>query len=64
MRLAKPYAGDNYGWHAPLLDGTEVSVAFDSGDPDRPYIAHAHSPPCMPRASSISGIWCGRNLKR
>ncbi|EQC4542672.1 type VI secretion system Vgr family protein [Cronobacter sakazakii] len=32
LRLAKPYAGDNYGWHAPLLDGTEVSVAFDSGD--------------------------------
>ncbi len=41
LRLAKPYAGDNYGWHAPLLDSTEVSVAFDSGDPDRPYIAHA-----------------------
>lgn len=41
LRLAKPYAGDNYGWHAPLLAGTEVSVMFDGGDPDRPYIAYA-----------------------
>ncbi|MFZ4833740.1 type VI secretion system Vgr family protein [Rouxiella sp. Mn2063] len=41
LRMAKPYAGDTYGWHAPLLDGTEVSVIFDSGDPDRPYIAFA-----------------------
>ncbi|XTZ40563.1 type VI secretion system Vgr family protein [Salmonella enterica] len=41
LRMAKPYAGDTYGWHAPLLDGTEVSIMFDSGDPDRPYIAYA-----------------------
>lgn len=40
LRMAKPYAGDTYGLHAPLLDGTEVSVVFDSGDPDRPYIAY------------------------
>lgn len=41
LRMAKPYAGDTYGWHAPLLDGTEVAIAFDSGDCDRPYIAYA-----------------------
>ncbi|WP_037386115.1 type VI secretion system Vgr family protein, partial [Serratia sp. DD3] len=41
LRLAKPYAGETYGWHAPLLDGTEVAVMFDAGDLDRPYIAYA-----------------------
>lgn len=41
VRLAKPYAGDNYGFHFPLIAGTEVAIAFHEGDPDRPYIAHA-----------------------
>lgn len=41
VRLAKPYAGRDYGFHAPLIHGTEVGIAFDGGDPDRPYIAHA-----------------------
>ncbi|HCI6197720.1 TPA: type VI secretion system tip protein VgrG [Klebsiella variicola subsp. variicola] len=41
LRLAKPYAGDTYGLHSPLLDGTEVAVVCDGGDPDRPYIAYA-----------------------
>ncbi|WLI76906.1 type VI secretion system tip protein VgrG [Kosakonia sp. H02] len=41
VRLAKPYGGDAYGFHFPLIQGTEVAIAFHEGDPDRPYIAHA-----------------------
>ncbi|WP_160287195.1 type VI secretion system Vgr family protein [Pseudomonas knackmussii] len=41
LRLARPYAGDTHGLHLPLLAGTEVAVAFEQGDPDKPYIAHA-----------------------
>ncbi|EPW7978116.1 type VI secretion system Vgr family protein [Cronobacter turicensis] len=40
VRQAKPYAGDTIGWHTPLLDGTDVSIAYDDGNIDRPYIAH------------------------
>ncbi|AIR86452.1 type VI secretion system Vgr family protein [Pantoea rwandensis] len=41
VRLAKPYCGDMYGFHFPLIQGTEVAIAFREGDPDQPYIAHA-----------------------
>ncbi|WP_420234476.1 type VI secretion system Vgr family protein [Pseudomonas sp. ABY48] len=41
LRLARPYGGDTHGLHFPLQAGTEVAVAFEQGDPDRPYIAHA-----------------------
>ncbi|MBD9574331.1 type VI secretion system tip protein VgrG [Pseudomonas sp. PDM23] len=41
LRLARPYSGDTYGLHLPLIQGTEVRIAFENGDPDRPYIAHA-----------------------
>ena len=40
VRQARPYAGDTYGMHMPLLAGTEVAIAFENGNPDRPYIAH------------------------
>ncbi|KEY59312.1 type VI secretion system Vgr family protein [Serratia sp. DD3] len=40
LRLARPYAGETYGLHLPLLAGTEVSVMFDGGHPDKPFIAH------------------------
>ncbi|EJB8474043.1 type VI secretion system tip protein VgrG [Citrobacter freundii] len=46
VRLARIYAGDTYGHHFPLVQGTEVAIAFEGGDPERPFIAHAlhHAP--------------------
>lgn len=41
VRQARQYAGDTFGLHLPLLAGTEVAIAFEHGDPDRPYIAGA-----------------------
>ncbi|MDR0277399.1 MAG: DUF2345 domain-containing protein, partial [Paucimonas sp.] len=41
LRLARSYAGHRYGLHFPLIAGTEVAIAFEQGDPDRPYISHA-----------------------
>ena len=41
LRMAKPYAGSDYGWHTPLIDGTEVAIAYGNGDIDLPYISHA-----------------------
>ncbi|MCE0439050.1 type VI secretion system tip protein VgrG [Klebsiella pneumoniae] len=41
LRMAKPYAGETLGWHTPLIDGTEVAIAFSNGDIDLPYIASA-----------------------
>ena len=41
LRMAKPYAGETLGWHTPLIDGTEVAIAFSNGDIALPYIAYA-----------------------
>ncbi|CAJ2794088.1 type VI secretion system tip protein TssI/VgrG [Burkholderia pseudomallei] len=41
IRMATPYAGDDRGMHLPLLKRTEVKIAFDGGDPDRPVIVGA-----------------------
>ncbi|WP_241575400.1 type VI secretion system tip protein VgrG, partial [Rosenbergiella nectarea] len=50
VRQSRPYAGDTYGLHLPLLAGTEVAIGFEDGNPDRPYISgvlhdSAHSDP-------------------
>ncbi|MDX6872555.1 type VI secretion system tip protein VgrG [Klebsiella pneumoniae] len=41
LRMAKPYTGETLGWHTPLIDGTEVAIAYSNGDIDLPYIAYA-----------------------
>jgi type VI secretion system secreted protein VgrG len=41
LRMAKPYSGETLGWHTPLIDGTEVAIAYSNGDIDLPYISHA-----------------------
>jgi type VI secretion system secreted protein VgrG len=41
VRLAKPYSGDNYGHHFPLIDGAEVAIIHTAGDPNRPVIIGA-----------------------
>ncbi|EHS4652853.1 hypothetical protein KV576_004340 [Escherichia coli] len=33
VRQSRPYAGDTYGLHLPLLAGTEVSIAFRGRQP-------------------------------
>ncbi|MCO6514522.1 MAG: type VI secretion system tip protein VgrG [Snodgrassella sp.] len=62
IRLAKPYAGGQYGQHFPLHVGTEVQLAFQNGDPDRPYIVgvlHTSSAP-----DHIPNTWRTRNVIR
>ena len=41
VRFAKPYSGDDYGHHFPLIDGAEVAIIHTGGDPDRPVIIGA-----------------------
>jgi type VI secretion system secreted protein VgrG len=39
IRQQQPYGGTTEGFHFPLLKGTEVTLIFLGGDPDRPVIA-------------------------
>ncbi|KMN78047.1 hypothetical protein VK98_18025 [Chromobacterium sp. LK11] len=63
LRLARPYAGPEYGQHFPLHQGTEVLVSFVLGDVDRPYISG-----CLHNSeltdSNPGAYWDSRNLIR
>ena len=41
IRMMQPHAGSPEGMHFPLRKGTDVLIAFEGGDPDRPVIAGA-----------------------
>ncbi len=62
MRLAKPFAGAKHtGFHFPLIDGTEVQIAFENGDPDLPYIAHVMHDGLNPDLITSDNRWMSRN---
>ena len=65
LRLAKPFAGAlQTGFHFPLLDGTEVGIAFIDGNPDKPYIAHAHHHSQATDLITNQDRWLSRNVIR
>ncbi len=65
MRLAKPFAGARQtGFHFPLIDGTEVAIAFRDGDPNKPYIAHAHHHSRHEDLITNRDRWLSRNVIR
>ncbi|MFC0574656.1 type VI secretion system Vgr family protein [Paraburkholderia solisilvae] len=62
MRLAKPFAGaKNTGFHFPLIDGTEVQIAFENGNPDLPFIAHVMHDGVNPDLITSDNRWMSRN---
>lgn len=63
--LAKPYAGGlQTGFHFPLIDGTEVAIAFRDGNPNKPYIAHALHNSRQEDLITTRDRWLSRNLIR
>ncbi|QYY31654.1 type VI secretion system tip protein VgrG [Cupriavidus pinatubonensis] len=65
LRLAKPFAGARQtGFHFPLIDGTEVAVAFRDGDPNKPYIAHALHHSQHEDLITTNDRWLSRNVIR
>jgi type VI secretion system secreted protein VgrG len=61
IRMAQPYAGSEFGMHFPLHGGTEVTLTFLNGDPDRPVISGAlfdatHTDPVTDHNATQGGI--------
>lgn len=62
VRLAKPFAGRQFGFHMPIHAGTIVHLAFSDGDPDHPYIAAiTHD---SERPDHITTQWNSRSVIR
>lgn len=58
VRMLQPHAGNPEGFHFPLRKGTEVMVAFQGGDPDRPFIAGA-----LPNPQTVSPVTSENNTQ-
>ncbi|MGN6738152.1 type VI secretion system tip protein VgrG, partial [Neisseria sp. P0022.S007] len=70
VRLAKPYAGPEYGIHFPLHEGTEVMLSFVQGNPDRPYISgvmhdstHTDHIPADWNTRNVIRTWANNKLR-
>lgn len=65
LRLAKPFAGAlQTGFHFPLIDGTEVAIAFRDGNPNKPYIAYALHNSQQDDPITNQDRWLSRNVIR
>ncbi len=62
LRMMQPHGGTIEGWHFPLRKGTEVMVAFQGGDPDRPVIAGVV--PNAQRPSTVTSANYTQNVLR
>ncbi|MEN8141288.1 MAG: type VI secretion system Vgr family protein [Thermodesulfobacteriota bacterium] len=69
VRQLQPYGGNNYGLHFPLHSGTEVAVACEGGDLDRPLIMGVLPNPACPSpvtsnnfSEHILRTWGGNEL--
>ncbi len=58
IRMAQPYAGNDFGMHFPLHRGTEVLITFVDGDPDRPIIAGS-----VPNPDNASPVTTGNQTQ-
>ncbi|UBM11614.1 type VI secretion system Vgr family protein [Cupriavidus metallidurans] len=65
LRLAKPFAGAlQTGFHFPLIDGTEVAIAFHDGNPNKPFISAALHASLQPDHITNQDRWMSRNVFR
>lgn len=61
LRVMQGFAGNNYGAHFTPRVGHEVVVAFENGNPDRPFVIGSlfhqeHKPPYSEQLGSRSGV--------
>lgn len=56
VRLSQPYSGADYGMHFPLHKGTELLIAFEEGDIDRPVAVGTVPNPVNPAPTTSTNV--------